>query len=318
MLEVSSLSTQFYLHQGCLKAVDSVSFSISSGKVLGIVGESGSGKSVTALSVLGLLPEYAKTTGSVTWKGKEILNQPNTLLRAIRGKEIGLIFQNPLAALNPVFTIGSQMVETIQLHHGCSLSEAKHMALEWLYKVNLSDPERRFNQYPHEFSLGMCQRIMIALTLSMNPALLIADEPTASLDVTIQAQILQLLRSLQTELSMSVWMISHDLGVISQFCDEIAVMYLGRIVEYGTPRELFLSPKHPYTKALVDAIPKFDAFSTQIFSTLSGDIPSPLRPPSGCHFHPRCAFATEKCKADTPVLNSILNSQTKVSCFFPL
>ncbi len=313
MLRIDNLKTTFKVGSETLRAVDGVSFSIPKGKVLGIVGESGSGKSVTALSVLGLLPGSATLSGSVTWNDQELVGAKQSVLKRIRGGEIGLIFQNALAAFNPVFTLGQQMIETLRLHHDFTKSEAKEKAVEWLIRVNIPDPELRMTQYPHEFSLGMCQRMMIALTLSMQPSLLIADEPTASLDVTIQAQILTLLRDLQRELGMSVWMISHDLGVIAQTCDEIAVMYLGKIVEQGTPLALFSAPQHPYTQALIAAIPKADPRIHQEWKGLEGDIPSPLHLPSGCRFHPRCPECFSRCKQEEPELRVVRES--KVACF---
>lgn len=305
MLKVENLSTTFAVDNTTLKAVDGVSFEINDGEVVGLVGESGSGKSITALSLMGLLPENGTIkTGSVQFKNKELTTLSQKELRTIRGSEIGLIFQNALSALNPVFTIGNQMTETIMLHHTVTKEKAKDMALSWLNKVGISDPERRLNQYPHECSLGMCQRIMIALTLSMNPSLVIADEPTASLDVTIQAQILDLLKSLKSEYNMSVLMVSHDMGVIAQHCDRVMVMYCGKIVESGKTEDIFASPKHPYTQALLSSIPIADPKAKQTPTLLSGDIPSPMNLPTGCRFHPRCPQAKPECATTTPPLQT--------------
>lgn len=310
MLNVTNLSTTFNVGNTPLKAVDSISFTIQDGEVVGLVGESGSGKSITALSIMGLLPENGIIdSGSIVYKNQELTALNENELRTIRGSEIGLIFQNALSSLNPVFTIGNQMIETIIHHHNVTKENAKDMALSWLNKVGISDPERRLNQYPHECSLGMCQRIMIALTLSMNPSLLIADEPTASLDVTIQAQILELLKSLKEEFNMSVLMVSHDMGVIAQHCDRVMVMYCGKIVESGKTEDIFASPKHPYTQALLSSIPIADPKAKQTPTLLTGDIPSPMNLPSGCRFHPRCPQAKLECSTQTPPSHTI-GSQT--------
>lgn len=310
MLKVKHLSTSFSVGNSTLKAVDDISFEIQDGEVVGLVGESGSGKSITALSIMGLLPENGYIeSGSISYKNQDLTTLSHESLRKIRGSEIGLIFQNALSALNPVFTIGNQMIETIMIHHQTTKEKAKHMALSWLNKVGISDPERRLSQYPHECSLGMCQRIMIALTLSMNPSLLIADEPTASLDVTIQAQILELLRTLKSEYNMSVLMVSHDMGVIAQHCDKVMVMYCGKIVESGNTEDIFSSPKHPYTQALLSSIPVADPRSKQTPTLLTGDIPSPMNLPSGCRFHPRCSQAKPECSQQAPPSHSI-GSQT--------
>jgi oligopeptide/dipeptide ABC transporter ATP-binding protein len=314
MLEVKGLRTLFDIGRGkSVTAVDGVSFDIKPGEVVGLVGESGSGKSVTALSIMGLLASNARVeSGEILWEGRDVLNFSSKELRALRGKEIGLIFQNPLAALNPVFTIGNQMVETIQCHFPYDFKRSKDLALSWLKKVNIPDPEARFNQYPHECSLGMCQRIMMAITLLMNPRLLIADEPTASLDVTIQAQILHLLAELKDDLNMAVLMVSHDMGVVAQHCDRVMVMYLGKIVEEGPTELVFSDPKHPYTKALIRAIPAPDPSKKNIFEPLLGDIPSPLNIPLGCSFHPRCSEKLLECEAQSPLMKEVQGCQ--VSC----
>jgi len=310
MLKVQHLSTTFSVGDNTLKAVDDISFDIQDGEVVGLVGESGSGKSITALSIMGLLAENGRIeSGSITYKDKDLTILSEHELRTIRGSELGLIFQNALSSLNPVFTIGNQMIETIMLHHNVTKEKAKDMALSWLNKVGISDPERRLDQYPHECSLGMCQRIMIALTLSMNPSLLIADEPTASLDVTIQAQILELLKSLKCEYNMSVLMVSHDMGVIAQHCDRVMVMYCGKIVESGKTEDIFASPKHPYTQALLSSIPIADPSAKQTPTLLTGDIPSPMNLPSGCRFHPRCPQAKPECSTQAPPRHTI-GSQT--------
>ena len=315
MLSVKNLKTEFKVGQKTVKAVDGVSFEVPSNSIVGIVGESGSGKSVTALSIMGLLSSNARvTSGEVLWNGTDVLTMPENERRLIRGKEIGLIFQNPLAALNPVFSIGNQFIETICLHHTVDKKVARERAVALLKQVNIPDPETRLDDYPHQFSLGMCQRIMIALTLAMDPTLLIADEPTASLDVTIQAQILALLKEIQREREMSVLLISHDLGVVAQYCDYIVIMYLGKLVEKGTPEQIFGSPKHPYTQALISAIPSTDPHKKHSPIILKGDIPSPMNVPTGCRFHTRCPYVMPKCSGVEPVLQS-LELNREVACY---
>lgn len=306
MLKVNNLKTVFNVGKNKVTAVDSVSFTIEKGKVLGLVGESGSGKTVTAMSILNLLPENAVIeSGEIFLNDENLLTKSAKDLRSIRGKEIGLIFQNPLAALNPVFTVGQQIQETIMLHHGLSKVDAKDEAIALLKRVNIPDPSIRYDNYPHEFSLGMCQRAMIALTLSMKPRLLIADEPTASLDVTVQAQILELLEELTEAYGMSVLMISHDLGVIAQYCDDIMVMYLGSIVEKGSTLDIFNDPKHPYTQALLSSIPIPDPNKKKKPIILKGDIPSPLHVPTGCRFHTRCPQVMNRCAIESPCLKNV-------------
>ena len=318
MLKVKNLTTIFKTDKNTVTAVDDISFDVPENSTIGLVGESGSGKSVTALSILQLLSSNGKTTkGKVLWKGKDLLASPEKSLQSIRGKEIGLIFQNPLAALNPVFTIGNQLTETIRLHNPeLSNLNALEKAEILLTEVNIPDAKKRLNDYPHQFSLGMCQRIMIAITIAMNPKLLIADEPTASLDVTIQAQILHLLNELKVKNKMSIFLISHDLGVIAQHCDHVLIMYLGKIVESGTPMDIFKSPQHPYTQALINSIPNPDPSIKKETTLLTGDIPSPLNIPTGCRFHTRCPKAFDICKTTEPVFQKHSeNSETsQVAC----
>ncbi len=305
LLHVDGLQTHFKSDQHCITAVDGVSFHIAENEVLGLVGESGSGKSITALSVLQLLPASATSSATtLTYRGEALLSASPKRLREIRGKEIGLIFQNPLAALNPVFTIGEQLIETLTIRGGLSKTAAREKAVALLNQVNIPDAGRRLDDYPHQFSLGMCQRIVIALTLSLEPKLLIADEPTASLDVTVQAQVMALLKDIQRQHQMSMLLISHDLGVIAQNCDRVMVMYLGRIVEVGTPNDIFLNPKHPYTQALIRAIPSTNPNHKQVFNALKGEIPSPLAIPSGCRFHTRCPVAEARCRQEDPTLTA--------------
>ena len=311
MLTISHLKTRFKVGDQTVTAVDDISFEIPKNKMVGLVGESGSGKSVTALSILQLLPDNADVQAeAITWEGKSITDP--RAVKAIRGSDIGLIFQNPLAALNPVFTIGNQLIETLCLHRNVSKKEAENIAVSLLNKVNIPDAKMRLADYPHQFSLGMCQRVMIAITLAMQPKLLIADEPTASLDVTIQAQILALINELKEDLGMSILMISHDLGVIAQYCDEIMVMYLGKIVEKGNPKDIFLNPKHPYTQALIAAIPSPNPTDKHRPTLLKGDIPSPLNIPNGCRFHTRCPKVFDPCASQNPPLKPYENRQ--VAC----
>jgi len=314
MLEVKKLKTVFSVGDKTVTAVNEISFSVPEQTVVGLVGESGSGKSVTSLSILNILPPNGHIeSGEILWHGKNLLTLPKDELTKIRGKEIGLIFQDPLAALNPVFTVGNQLIETIRLHRDIDKATARQKAIDLLRTVHIPDPENRVDQYPHEFSIGMCQRVMIALTLSMNPQLIIADEPTASLDVTIQAQILSLLKQLKTEFKLSMLLISHDLGVIAQHCDYILIMYLGKIVEQGSPQAIFGSPLHPYTQALIQAIPLPDPTQKQKPVPIKGELPSPMSPPSGCPFHTRCPHVMDRCRKEEPQL--LPEGNAEVACF---
>ncbi len=314
MLKVKNLKTIFKVKRKIVRAVDDVSFVVPKNRFIGLVGESGSGKSVTALSILNLLPNNGYIeSGSIFWDGKNISSMNSKEIRDLRGADIALIFQNPLASLNPVFTIGDQMIETIRLHSKVDKKQARDQTIALLKKVNIPDPDIRLHDYPHQFSMGMCQRIMIALTVSMKPRLLIADEPTASLDVTIQAQMLRLLEQLQHEYQMSILLISHDLGIIAQYCDYILVMYLGRIVEKGSPEDIFSKPLHPYTQALISAIPVPDPKKGKPEILLTGDMPGVANLPSGCRFHPRCLKSMPECSKSEPILKS--NGRSEVACF---
>ncbi len=316
-LRVHHVSISFREKGKIFQAVQDMSFDIEPGSTVGLVGESGSGKTLTALSILNLLPKEALVTGEIEWEGQNILAMSQPKLRAIRGKEIGLIFQNPLASLNPVYTIGNQLIETIRLHHReLSVKDARDKAIDLLQKVGISDPASRLSYYPHQFSLGMCQRVVIALTLSMQPTLLIADEPTASLDVTVQAQILDLLCAIQAEFNMSILLISHDLGVIAQTCDHVLVMYRGHIVESGPKTEIVLSPRHPYTQALFAAIPSIHLDRPVAVKAKIAEPISPFDQPTGCVFCTRCPYATDKCRTQSPTLED--RGASKVACFFPL
>jgi peptide/nickel transport system ATP-binding protein len=323
LLEVKDLKISFKTDEGTITAVDGVSFSIQRGKTLGIVGESGSGKSVSTWSIMRLLPKnsiidknssilFRKKDGSVVDITK--LKAKSRELRKIRGGEVALIFQEPMSSFSPVYTIGNQITEAVLQHRDVSKEEAKEIAIDMLDKVGISNPRQRFKQYPFELSGGMRQRAMIAVALSMNPSLLIADEPTTSLDVTIQAQILELMNQIQEELGMAIIFITHNLGVIAQVADEIEVMYLGKILERGTTKEIIRYPQHPYTKALLKAIPRLDHIGERL-TAISGDIPSPLSRPKGCPFHTRCEKAIpDLCNVKMPQATRLSDTHI-VYCF---
>jgi peptide/nickel transport system ATP-binding protein/oligopeptide transport system ATP-binding protein len=303
LLKVNSLKTYFFTHEGIVKAVDAVSFSIKQGETLGIVGESGSGKSVTALSIMRLIPQPPGkiVSGEITFEGKNLRTLTEKEMRKIRGRKISMIFQEPMTSLDPVFTIGHEIVETILLHQKLTKKEAYKKAIQMLEVVGIPDANKRMKNYPHELSGGMRQRVMIAMALSCNPALLIADEPTTALDVTIQAQILRLMNDLKKEFNTSVLMITHDLGVISEMCDFVAVMYAGHIVEYTDIYTIFEKPLHPYTKGLNRSIPRMDK-ETKNLDTIKGVVPNLLHLPPGCPFAPRCEYAYERCLKEMPEL----------------
>lgn len=297
LLSVNDLRTHFHTRNGVARAVDGVSFSVGRGEVLGLVGESGSGKSVTCLSLLGLLPSPpAKLeSGNAIFDGENLLGLPETRLRAIRGRRISMIFQDPMTALNPYLNIGEQLIEPLRIHFGTPRKEALNRAAEMLAAVGINEPERRLRQYPHEFSGGMRQRVMIAMALITKPELLIADEPTTALDVTVQAQILDLIKSLQKELNLAVIFITHDLGVVAELCDRVIVMYAGRIVESAPATELFRAPLHPYTRALQQSIPAMQT-KGQPLRTIQGLPPDLTQPLAGCAFAERCDHATDACR----------------------
>ena len=295
MLEVKDLRTSFFTPAGEVKAVNGVSFNLDHGKVLGIVGESGSGKSVTAYSVMQILEKTGKIVGgSVMFNGQELVGAGEKVMKTIRGNKISIIFQDPMTSLNPTYTIGHQLMEAIMLHTPRNRKQAKERAIEMLRLVNINEPEKRMNQYPFEFSGGMRQRIMIAMALACEPDILIADEPTTALDVTIQAQILELMQSLQKELGMAIIMITHDLGVVAQMCDEVIVMYAGSICEQGTADEIFYHPRHEYTKGLMRSIPTVNNDDEKL-EPISGSPIDLLNMPAGCPFAPRCDAAMKIC-----------------------
>ncbi|ASA78102.1 ABC transporter ATP-binding protein [Thermococcus sp. 5-4] len=300
VLEIRDLYINFRTMWGVAKVLNGVSFEINDGEIFGLVGETGCGKSVTALSVLRLLPSNAQISGEIIFKGENLLEKSEEEMRKLRGKEISIIFQDPMTSLNPLFKIGDQMVDIITLHEGLSKEEALEHARNLLKSVGLSDPERILNSYPHELSGGMRQRIMIAMALSSNPSLLIADEPTTALDVTIQKQILKLILDLRDRYSFSVLLITHDLGVVAEVCDRVGVMYAGNIVEIAPTEELFENPLHPYTQGLLSVVP--DPRTKKPLKPLRGSVPSLLNPPSGCRFHPRCDYAKDVCSRVKPEL----------------
>ena len=301
LLEIKDERLSFFTPAGEVKALNGVSFSMEEGEVLGIVGESGSGKSVTAYSVMGLTAHPGKLIGgTINFNGHQIDKMSEKEMRKIRGNEVSIIFQDPMTSLNPVYTIGNQITEVIRLHTGKSKKEAHDRAKELLELVGINEPAKRLKQYPHELSGGMRQRVMIAIALACEPKLLIADEPTTALDVTIQAQILELMQELRKKLGMSIIMITHDLGVVASMCERIAVMYAGHIVEYGTADEIFYEPKHEYTKGLIRSIPKLNVQETERLIPIEGQPVDLLNPPAGCPFAPRCANCMKICLREMP------------------
>ena len=305
VLKINDLRTYYFLAEGVVKAVDRVSFRINEGEALGVVGESGCGKSTVAHSVLRLIREPGRTVGGEIWfEGEDLLRKSEAEMRKTRGGKIAMVFQNPTSSMNPVFTIGSQIGEAIKLHQKVPKSEINEKIKEILAKVGIPSPSERMKDYPHEFSGGMCQRAMIAMALSCNPRLFIADEPTTNLDVTIQAQILDLMRILRKEFNASILLIGHDFGVISELCDRIVVMYSGKVVESASLETIFEDAKHPYTRALLESIPKI-TIETERLRVIPGDVPELIKPPSGCKFHPRCEYAKEVCSKKEPTLIEI-------------
>lgn len=301
LLEIKDEKLSFFTPAGEVKALNGVSFSMNEGEVLGIVGESGSGKSVTAYSIMGLTAYPGKLIGgTIYFNGHQIEKMSKKEMRKIRGNEVSIIFQDPMTSLNPVYTIGNQITEVIRLHTGKSKKEAYDRAKELLELVGINEPTKRLKQYPHELSGGMRQRVMIAIALACEPKLLIADEPTTALDVTIQAQILELMQELRQKLGMSIIMITHDLGVVASMCERIAVMYAGHIVEYGTADEIFYEPKHEYTKGLINSIPKLSAQEIERLVPIEGQPVDLLNPPAGCPFAPRCANCMKICLLEMP------------------
>jgi len=302
LLKLDNLKTHFFTDDGVVRAVDGVSFEVKAGETLAVVGESGSGKSVSALSILRLIPQPPGKIvgGSITFRGRDLLAATPTELRKIRGKEISMIFQEPMTSLNPVYTCGEQIIETVMLHEKLDRSASRKRAIEMLQLVGIPAPEQRVDEYPHQLSGGMRQRVMIAMALACRPAILIADEPTTALDVTIQAQIIDLLKKLQNELGMAVLLITHDLGVVAETADRVAVMYAGQVVEYADIDAAFKKPLHPYTAGLQASLPKLGEVQERL-RVIPGNVPNPLRFPSGCRFRPRCPVAIDRCLEDPPL-----------------
>jgi peptide/nickel transport system ATP-binding protein len=312
LLRVEDLRVEFPSEDGLVHAVDGISYQVQAGRTLGIVGESGSGKTVSSLTTLGLTRRQgAQISGRIVFDGEDLVTLPEDRLRAIRGNDIAMIFQDPLSALHPLYKVGRQLVEAVLAHQDVSKAKARERAIELLGLVGIPDPGRRVDEYPHEFSGGMRQRAMIAMALANEPKLLIADEPTTALDVTVQAQILALLERLQRELGMAIVIITHDLGVVAEIADHIAVMYAGRIVERGTTDEIFHHPQHPYTWGLLTSIPRLDNPRDEELVPISGRPPSLINRPSGCHFHPRCPYVQEAHKRIDPRLEAVDGSGSR-------
>lgn len=336
LLRIEELTTHFFVDEGVVKSVDGVDLTVPAGKTVCVVGESGCGKSVTARSILNVVdPPGRIVSGKVIWnspshagpsangrahdRGVDLAALPpaGEEMRSIRGREIAMVFQEPMASLSPMYTVAEHLIEALQLHQKISKKEARDVATDLLRRVGIPHPERRLDVYPFQLSGGMCQRVMIAIALSCNPSLLIADEPTTALDVTSQARILELLTRLQKETGMAMLFITHDLGVVAEIADEVAVMYLGRVVEQGPVRAIFHNPQHPYTKALLASIPRMGRGARQRLSAIRGQVPSPLAPPPGCSFHPRCDSAIDGvCNVEQPAV--VTAGDSTVRCVLPV
>ncbi|KGP81405.1 MULTISPECIES: ABC transporter ATP-binding protein [unclassified Paenibacillus] len=325
LLSVQDLKIRIQMENGVMNAVDGVDFNIYKGKTLGLVGESGCGKSLTSRSIISINPKECETSGTITYNsdsemalhGLNLLSLKPTgkQIRSIRGRKISMIFQEPMTAFSPMYTIGNQIMEAIRIHQTKNKKEAKKIALEMLSKVGISDQAKRFDQYPHEFSGGMRQRAMISMALSCNPEILIADEPTTALDVTIQAQVLELMKSLQAEFGMAILLVTHDLGIIAEMCDEVAVMYLGRIVEQAPMREIFNNPKHPYTKGLLKSMPRLGGNKSKRLDSIEGSVPMPINMPPMCGFYDRCKDRIEGVCNRQAVPKTAISDQHMVRCF---
>ena len=314
LLKVSNLKTHFFVEKGTVKAVDGVNFEIEAGKTLGIVGESGCGKSMTSMSIMQLVGKPGKIVdGAVEFKGEDLLKKTDAEMRMIRGNHVSMIFQEPMTSLNPVLRVGEQIGEVLILHQNMTKEQAHARSVEMLDLVGIPRAEEVVNDYPHQLSGGMRQRVMIAMALACDPSLLIADEPTTALDVTIQAQILKLMNDLKTKLNTAIMLITHDLGVVAQMADHVIVMYSGKVVEDADVNTVFEEPLHPYTLGLLNSIPKLDQ-GDQRLESIEGSVPNPLYLPNGCYFHPRCKLATDECKKNQPELKEVAPGH-KVACF---
>lgn len=306
LLKVNDLEVSFFTHAGEVKAVRKVSYDLKYGEAMGIVGESGSGKSVSSYALMGIIPEPGKIlNGSINFEDKDITKLSEAEMLKLRGKEVGMIFQDPMTSLNPVFTVGSQIDESLKKHTNLDKKQREKRIIELFELVGINQPEKRLKQYPHEFSGGMRQRVMIAMALACNPKLLIADEPTTALDVTIQAQIIELLKELKEKINMSIIFITHDLGVISEICDKVAVMYAGNIIERGSIDDIFYNPKHPYTLGLLKSIPKINADEHERLIPIEGNPVDLINPPKGCAFAPRCDYCMNICMEKVPPVYSV-------------
>jgi oligopeptide/dipeptide ABC transporter ATP-binding protein len=307
LLEVRDLRTHFFTNDGVVKAVDGVSYILEEGETLGLVGESGCGKSVSALSIMRLVPDPPGKTvgGEVIFDGQDLLKLSDAEIRRVRGKQIAMVYQEPMTSLNPVLSIERQLTESLELHLGMTRVEARREAVRRLEQVGIPDPERRLRQYPHQFSGGMLQRVMIAMALSCNPKLIIADEPTTALDVTIQAQILDLMKALSREYGVSLLIITHNLGVVARYADRVNIMYAGRIIERGTARDIYRNPSHPYTLGLLNSVPRLDLPRRAKLDPVEGQPPDLMNLPAGCAFRDRCRFAVERCAVESPDLQPV-------------
>jgi oligopeptide/dipeptide ABC transporter ATP-binding protein len=317
LLDVQSLSTHFFTRGGVVRAVDDVSWDVAEGETVALVGESGCGKSVSALSVMRLVaaPAGRIVNGRILFRGRDLLALSEEEMRHVRGREIAMIFQEPMTSLNPVLTIGRQLTEGLEIHLGRSPAQARARAVELLALVGIPDPGRRLGQYPHQFSGGMRQRMMIAMALACDPALILADEPTTALDVTIQAQILELMKTLSRQLGVAMLMITHNLGVVARYADRVNVMYAGRIIERGSARELYARPRHPYTLGLLRSVPRLDEPRRARLAPIDGQPPDLTRLPRGCAFGPRCAFRAERCDTEVPPLRAVGGSGRVTACW---
>ena len=313
LLEIQDIYTQFFTESGVVEALDGVSFDVNAGEPVGIVGESGCGKTVTGHSILRILPKNGKTIkGKIIYKGINLLDLAHNQMRSIRGKEIAMIFQDPMTSLNPIFRIDDQMTEVISLHRKVNKKEALDIAIEMLESVGISDAEKRIHDYPHQFSGGMRQRILIARALALQPSLLIADEPTTALDVTIQAQVLEIIKEMQKKLGLAMMLITHNLVLVAEITKRVHIFYGGRVVESGPTEDVFINPQHPYTRALFDSIPSIEKDKTRL-ETIPGNVPRLINPPKGCRFHPRCKYATEICSRERPE-DVWLGPKRRVAC----
>lgn len=314
LLSIQGLKTYFYTRRGVVKAVDGIDITLDAGETLGLVGESGCGKSVTALSILRLISSPGKIVeGAICFQKDNLLEKTEKEMRGIRGNKISMIFQNPMTSLNPVYTIGRQITEVIELHQHLSSEEALEKAIEMLRVVGIADPERVITNYPHQLSGGMNQRAMIAMALSCRPSLLVADEPTTALDVTIQAQIMRLMKGLREQLNTSMILITHDLGLVAGFSNRVAVMYAGNVVESSDTKTIFRDPKHPYTVGLMNSVPRIDIAYKAELDAIKGEVPTMIGPPPGCKFHPRCPWSMDVCRTEKPELIQIVHGHS-VAC----